>query len=155
MEQATILREAMRFDIDIIRARYANEHALSDGTAREHERELKRFLAMCAIAPRKRYAMRGPIDAFWHTFLLFTQTYAHFCTHVAGRFIHHRPREMDPDSGAPDREAHEEFKTDYQALFGEVPSNHLWPSPPLEPGPSGAQCYPRCASPCRDPNGAK
>ena len=34
MEQATILREAMRFDIDIIRARYANEHALSDGTAR-------------------------------------------------------------------------------------------------------------------------
>jgi hypothetical protein len=40
----------------------------------------------CAVHPEMH-----EIDDMWHTFLLFTQEYAHFCQTYFDRFIHHNP----------------------------------------------------------------
>lgn len=38
------------------------------------------------------------VDIGWHTFILYTRSYAEFCQRVAGRFIHHEPND---NSGSP------------------------------------------------------
>ena len=47
---------AMTFPMDAIVARYREEQQLPSEVAREHERELKRFLALCALDPGAPYA---------------------------------------------------------------------------------------------------
>jgi len=46
-------------------ARYIRDNGLTEEVAREHETEVKRYLAMCAINPKAHYGMRGPIDEPW------------------------------------------------------------------------------------------
>ncbi|GAA0970218.1 hypothetical protein GCM10009555_018760 [Acrocarpospora macrocephala] len=36
----------------------------------------------------------------WHVFILHTREYAAFCEGLAGRFLHHAPRDQD-DTGCP------------------------------------------------------
>ncbi|MCA9507153.1 MAG: glycine-rich domain-containing protein-like [Myxococcales bacterium] len=31
------------------------------------------------------------VDEVWHAHVLHTEEYAHFCTHIFGRFLHHHP----------------------------------------------------------------
>src|SRR6266496_4410333 len=86
-----ILTRAMSFPMEEVLERYAKDQNLPLEVACEHERELKRYLALCALNPASSYGMRGPIDELWHTFVIFTEKYASFCDQVAGRFLHHSP----------------------------------------------------------------
>ena len=79
MEQTECLGRAMEFDMEPIVQRYAREHNVTLNVAREHERELKRYLFLSAQHPRKPYAMKGPVDKLWHTFIIFTHRYSEFC----------------------------------------------------------------------------
>lgn len=45
---------------------------------------------MCAI-----HDEMSEIDDMWHTFLLFTREYMHFCNHYFGTYIHHIPTAED------------------------------------------------------------
>lgn len=137
MTNSAIAR-ALRFPMQEVTARYANEQGLPFDVAVEHERELKRYLALCASNSDGFYGMRGPIDEFWHTFVVFTRQYADFCNVVAGQFIHHIPGELvDSDSeppapredGANIVDGYKKFLADYETVFGEVPPAHLWPRP--------------------------
>jgi hypothetical protein len=83
-----IIKRAIAFPIEKVLFRYQKEKGLTADVAREHEREIKRFLALTAISD-KGYGMQGPIDELWHTFIIFTKIYERFCKEVAGRFIHH------------------------------------------------------------------
>jgi hypothetical protein len=125
----SVRKRADEFAIEEVILRYAREQDLPVDVARQHASELKRFLALHAINPQKNYGMRGPIDSFWHTFLLFTKTYADFCQKIAGRFIHHVPRseQVYGPPGTPGD--YETFLADYEATFGHPAPPEIWPRP--------------------------
>jgi hypothetical protein len=54
--------------------------------ARQIEREFKRFVVLTLIRPGVTHAPSGPVDMFWHFFILHTREYAHFCDTVWGAF---------------------------------------------------------------------
>ncbi|ETX08755.1 glycine-rich domain-containing protein [Candidatus Entotheonella palauensis] len=137
LDRKEVVERAMSFPMDKVIYRYQQEKQLSTVQAQQHERELKRFLALVALND-KGYGMNGPIDALWHTFILFTKQYQRFCQEVAGRFIHHEPnvagfeeREARDVDGAvrPGSDSYEAFLKDYQEMFDEVPSARIWPQP--------------------------
>jgi hypothetical protein len=120
----------MNFPMEPVLERYTSDYLASLEVAKTLERELKRYLVLCALYPRKRYVMGGPVDDLWHTFLLFTQLYVQFCEQVAGHFIHHVP--ADPDDGPAkllkwERE-YATFLSDYQRVFEEPPPTSVWPA---------------------------
>jgi hypothetical protein len=118
----------MGFDMRRILRRYAADHQASLEAAETLERELKRFLVLCALHPGKPYGMAGPVDELWHTFLLFSRLYADFCDKVAGRFIHHEPADKDcPDEPQKLANGYADFRNDYEAVFGEPPPASVWP----------------------------
>ncbi len=119
---------AMTFPMSHITEHYCQIHDLSIHEATEHERELKRFLAMCAITEDGMVGMMGPVDDLWHNFLTFTRDYEAFCRQVAGRFMSHIP-ETRPAAGPEVLEGYRKFLDRYREIFHEEPPKHLWPDP--------------------------
>jgi hypothetical protein len=80
-------------------SRFAKDHGVSIKVARELFDECKRWLWLCAHQaehhpkqePLVLFNEAAPIDAMWHTFLLFTHDYSEFCEKYLGRFVHHVP----------------------------------------------------------------
>jgi len=110
--------------------KYADKYALTEVVAHEHERELKRYLAMCLAQPDAEYGMFGPIDEFWHTWVLFTREWWEFSQSVAGHYIHHRPttrKEKELVLSGVIPSGYARFLADYAAFFGEEPPAELWP----------------------------
>ena len=110
--------------------KYIDKHGVTEAVAREHERELKRYLAMCLANPEAAYGMFGPVDEFWHTWILFTREWWDFSREVAGRYIHHSPttraeKERVRSGEAPS--AYGRFLADYPSYFGEEAPADLWP----------------------------
>jgi hypothetical protein len=140
-KSSVIINKAIDFPMDHILRRYALDNELDWETAKEHEREVKRYLALCAINPQVSYGMKGQIDELWHTFIMFTREYQKFCREVAGSFIHHVPNVPDEfgnkiKSGADD---YIQFLNDYEIMFGEEAPKHLWPRLPQKQ-PISADC---------------
>lgn len=126
-ERATRIERAMAFDMHDIVQRYIQESGVSEDVAREHERELKRFLVVCALNDSgKPIGMAGPVDKLWHTFVLFTRQYAAFCQQVAGRFLHHVP--AVPGAGRTVTGGYARFRTSYTDIFGADPPSSSWPA---------------------------
>jgi len=160
-----VVERALSFPMPEVVERYAKEQRLPLSVAEEHAIELKRYLALCALHPDAPYGMRGPIDEIWHTFIVFTESYAAFCDQVAGRFLHHAPNvpeDVPPEDasnagaapsrsaggqGSRIREGYVRFLEDYQAVFGVAPPLHLWPRPmkhehnPAADGCGCGTCY--------------
>src|ERR1700733_4373725 len=124
-----IIARAMRFDLSQARALYAQQHGSGVRQARLVERELKRYLVLRALHPKTRYGMAGPVDEFWHTFLLFTREYSRFCAVVAGRFLHHEPGVHQTNGHLGQfQQDYASLWRDYPAVFGEPPSSSVWPT---------------------------
>lgn len=129
VDRKSTVDRAMSFPMGEVVERYAKEHGLSMEIAWQHARELKRYLALCALNPDARYGMSGPVDNLWHMFIIFTRMYAQFCEEVAGRFIHHNPvRGRNDDNAGTLAEDNGAFFRDYENVFGEPAPTHLWPS---------------------------
>jgi len=132
---------AERFDLSLVLARYRREYGFSQAVAKDHRRELVRFLALCATARQygRSYGMMGAIDGLWHMFIIFTREYARFCEEVAGRFLHHIP---EPDGvatqGTIDR--YLAFLKDYRTVYREEPPPAYWPNPKRSPHNTDASC---------------
>lgn len=139
-----IVAAAMKYDLSDVIDRYVKDYEVPVEVAREHERELKRYLCLCAANPKKRYGMRGPVDEFWHTFLLFTTEYLIFCKKIAGKIIHHKPRTKDEDEDRSLR-AYENTLEDYKLAFGEEPPAHLWVPVEAAAPPCSGSCN-QCGS---------
>lgn len=121
-----VLYRAEGFDVSPVTTRYRADRKLDARTAELHERELKRFLAMCSYKPGS-YAMAGPIDDLWHCFLLFTRRYGEFCAALGGPFIHHTPLVEEEAAGViADHGRYAVFLNDYRHLIGEPPAE-AWP----------------------------
>lgn len=136
--QSAIIHRAMEFNMEDVVARYMKDEGLTEEIALEHEREIKRFLSMCALNPKACYGMKGPIDEIWHTFIMFTRDYAEFCQQVAGRFIHHIP-----ETGKGENKSSQNyvlFLNDYEVIFGHPAPEQYWPRPALGGKPETSQC---------------
>ncbi|HLC92110.1 MAG TPA: hypothetical protein VJH23_00180 [archaeon] len=111
--------------------RYMRTEKTTRENAREHEREVRRYMILRALYPSARFPLaNGPVDELWHTFLLFTKEYSAFCSVVADGFIHHNP---GPASPTPEqiKEAKKDFADfveKYNAVFHEAPPSELWPA---------------------------
>lgn len=146
------IKAAMKYDMTPVMERYAEKTRLPSEVLKEHEREIKRFLALSAANPGK-YGMRGPLDELWHTFIVFTSSYAKFCRLLGGGFIHHLPETPKSASAKKQRtnSSYQRFLSDYEKIFKEPPPPHLWPrplgsSPVLDP--SCDQCGIFCSQTC-------
>lgn len=80
---------------------------------------MKQFLAVCAMTPGWKVTSE-PIDAMWHTFLLFTRDYATFCERNFGFFLHHEPFDV------PRPELYAETKAVASQFFGAL-DDEMWP----------------------------
>ena len=79
-----IIDKALTFPMGKITARYIRDHEVPQGVASEHELELRRYLAVCAIYPEESFGMAGIVDELWHTFVIHTREYDRFCEVVLG-----------------------------------------------------------------------
>jgi hypothetical protein len=140
MSSKAVVTQVMSYDMTPIVDRYAEEHDLPSEVAAEHERELKRFLAIKALNPEKRYGMKGPVDELWHTFIIFTEDYTEFCERTYGRYLHHRPALDTPTIARPEDSPYRVFLADYEEAFGEEAPIHLWPRL-REVGDADAEAY--------------
>lgn len=61
------------------------------------EREFKRFVALTMLKPKNIYAPSGPVDMYWHFFVLHTREYENFCGAIWGL----SPEEVDHDEVRP------------------------------------------------------
>src|SRR5437867_1252070 len=63
-----VMARAMGFGMRPVLQRYALLNQVSLEEADLLERELKRYLVLRALRPRKRYGITGPVDQLWHVF---------------------------------------------------------------------------------------
>ncbi len=145
VNKTKVIETAMSFPMDDLLRKYCMEHALPIETAREHEREIKRFLALSVINSSTKYMMSGPMDELWHSFILFTKKYHDFCYLVAGHYIHHAPSSDKPN----DFGGYMQLLQDYEVLFGEEPPTQYWPRPQKESAEESVfhntpSCSPHC-----------
>ena len=90
------IQKAMDYPITDVVERYKKEYGISDEVAKLHERELKRYLILCAEnSPKQTPMFSTTVDNLWHVFLLFTKDYEKYCKEALGEFIHHVPQLHD------------------------------------------------------------
>lgn len=118
---------AERTDFAPLVARYSKEYGVTEDEAKEHIREMSRFLALSCNIPQGRYSVMGAVDHIWHMFIIFTKPYAEFCDAVAGRFIHHVPAQMLNPSKDQYMNSYGLLLKDYKLAFDEDPPAHIWP----------------------------
>lgn len=121
-------QQVLDFPMERVVKRYCLEENVSGEDAVLHERELKRYLYICANYRDDRWPMVRSIDGLWHTFLLFTRSYQEFCQVAGVPFIHHEPMDEKDKKGdlAGLQVTYERFMAAYQAEFGE-PARFVWP----------------------------
>lgn len=125
-ETETMSQQAFDFNMDHILQRYCEEQDVSMKTAKEHERELKRYLILCSQS-NIGYPMFPVIDELWHLFIIFTYDYHQFCKILGRDYIHHQPKVPGIEfQNLPER--FEAFVTNYQENFEELPPEKYWPS---------------------------
>lgn len=126
-----ILSTANRFDLSGVLLHYMGTTGLAREAALEHSSEVRRYLAIRAAYPQLRFPMVwGPVDEFWHTFLLFTTEYAAFCSSLGSGFLHHFPGPLSPtnDEIQCARKDYEQFLGLYCKLIGHQPPPLMWPT---------------------------
>ena len=127
-----LVDRVLSYDLDEIVAHYADSYSLTDETARIHERELKRYLALRALDPDGAYGMAGVVDKLWHAFILFTKDYARFCSEAVGFFVHHVPRTQRKGQDDSAYDDYARTLAAYERVFGEPAPREIWPRYPAK-----------------------
>lgn len=125
-EVESIIRRAEAFRMDEVALRYAEDSGATPTQVEEHLRELKRYLVMLAVRGEP-LVMGGPVDALWHTWMLFSRSYVEFCERVAGRYLHHQPGRDHDLTPEEERTKWATFRALYKQLFADAPPEHIWP----------------------------
>lgn len=86
--------------------------------------EYKKYIALAVSRGQGGLPISRRLDAFWHTHIIYTQSYMSMCMHVAGRYIHHRPKSLDDESVLHTRFVGETIPL-YRLNFGD-PDTYFW-----------------------------
>lgn len=93
--------------------------------------ETKRFLCIRAAVDgvardgRFKIGMSGPVDLFWHTFLLYSPAYFDFCEHICGFYVQHYPNPKTMPKTEQVARLINLFDA-YEAAFGHEPLKEIW-----------------------------
>lgn len=123
-----IIQIGMDFNIEHVIRRFSRDHDVPLEMAARYERELKRYLLLCALHPRSKYGMRGPVDDLWHVFVFFTKDYFAFCQAIAGTYIHHVPEDPDAKQWEGRKSTYPKMLKAYRVVFGEDAPLDIWPA---------------------------
>lgn len=125
IDQKTAIQNIMNYPMAHIIKRCQKDYKYSDQDMIILEKELKRFLALSLIQDDT-HAGNGmyssDVDNLWHTFILFTKEYAHFCNTYFNRFIHHIPELEKASTPEQMEKAYQDFQAfikKYEQLFEE------------------------------------
>jgi hypothetical protein len=121
-DPAAVARAAITWREPRIVRRYAQAAGASADEAERAFAAFKQFMVVCATVDEARSPSRE-IDEMWHTALLFTRAYEHFCTRHLGRHVHH-----EPIDGEVDISLYAATRNDAVAIFGELDKRY-WPHP--------------------------
>jgi len=122
LDQNQLIKNVLSYSIpaDII-TRCQKDHNYTDQDMIILENELKKFF----ILSEKKQAIgmySKDVDNLWHTFILFTKDYAHFCKNYFHHFIHHVPetnRNNDLKDFGKTRKNFQTFVKVYEDIFAE------------------------------------
>ena len=101
------LSYALAYTNDAVIEKFLERHDVPLAEARSLFRETKKWLWLAArtqdeaaagLDATPQLAIDGPLvllDEMWHTFILFTSDYAHYCYSRFGRYVHHHPTTAD------------------------------------------------------------
>jgi len=115
----------INYPMSNVLARCKKDHNYNDEDMIILEQELKRYLTLAAVKSKDDLGngmFSHDVDNLWHSFILFTNDYADFCTTHIGHFIHHVPEINEEKSPEQQEEAQKDFQAfikNYEELFGE------------------------------------
>lgn len=113
-ETASRLRALDGYDLSAVVHRIKRQQVLPERLLEDAVYEFKRLMSLCVLGHHGIIVPCDEVDEVWHTFMLFTREYTHFCQTIAGGFIHHSP----PESTLPTPAGEEDFLTLYRRYFG-------------------------------------
>lgn len=119
--------QLLQYDLQFITKRFAEEQGISIEIANNYEHEMKRFFLLRFVQKRK-YAVMGKVDDYWHLFIVYTKQYHDFCDKAFGAYLHHNPatsRSTDPT--VSENILYIRFLVDYYRFFKEAPPSDIWP----------------------------
>ena len=121
-----VIARAMGFPLDPIVDRFRQEQGLAKADAQALARELRRYLAICAICSHQRVPMEGPVDDLWGLFMAHQDRYDDFCSLVAGTLIF---RDIEKKVRSRRRRLADarRFARLYRRIFGEPAPEAYWP----------------------------
>jgi len=120
-----IISQVMQYEMPDIIKRCQKDFGYTDDDMLMLERELKRYLILCALKENSEITINmysADVDNLWHSFILFTKEYASFCDANGHHFIHHSPRVNDTLTDEELLEARKDFRSfveKYEKLFNE------------------------------------
>ncbi|MBD8238356.1 hypothetical protein IFT96_18630 [Pseudomonas fluorescens] len=90
------LQKIMQYENPDLIIKFCKEWSVSQDEAKDIFEETKKFIFLAAQCQTECfdisvYQQMQVIDEMWHTFLLFTDQYYHFCEEYLGGFLHHFP----------------------------------------------------------------
>lgn len=138
-------RGIQAFDLEDVKRSYTQKYGLTEEQTNVHERELKRYLTLCALNPGKSYGMFSNIDMLWHEFICFTPKYARFCDAFVGHYLHHVPAGSDDAVSADHSQgpsSRQNTISDYERHFGPM-DPEIWR---ITSDPSADDCCTICTS---------
>jgi hypothetical protein len=113
--QERTLRSLEGFDLGPVRERLLRDGTLPSGWVDEALFEFRRYLGLRVLCARTPMMLSKPIDAVWHTCILFTRLYTDYCQQAFGEYVHHDPTtEQIVDRAA----LWAEFEAAYTAWYG-------------------------------------
>jgi hypothetical protein len=128
-DKEKIITEIMNYPMPDIITRCQKDFDYTDEDMVILERELKRYLTLCALkedADSSINMYSEDVDNLWHSFILFTTEYADFCDTYAGHFMHHVPEtDFTPKPRDEFRRDFCAFAERYEAVFNEEP-HAIW-----------------------------
>ncbi|MEK7631595.1 MAG: hypothetical protein AAB445_01840 [Patescibacteria group bacterium] len=153
--QPQLQQVALTFPMGDIVARYVKENPTVASEAALHEKELKKYLFLCAKYPGQGWPMVTTLDELWHTFIIFTKEYHSFCQQLGVQYLHHQPF-GGCENMQEIQSAYSQFLVLYRQEFGEPPTA-IWPRKLSSDcgtgcsggGCSGIGCGSSCGSSCR------
>ena len=115
------LARIAHYGFQFVRERIAAEGLLVDEDIDTIEFEFRRFLGLIAESEGPLAVIDPRVDAFWHTFILFTPQYSEFCASAYGFYVHHQPHTSATPVPA---EALMNFVGAYRKRYGSL--NEFW-----------------------------
>lgn len=114
----------LTYDISHITQYFSEKNQICIEDAKVIENEMKKYLYLVA-KNQENYGISSIVDDYWHTFILFTESYHNFCKALGSSYIHHDPIISENQKDSFDK-SFMRFIDDYKTEFGISCPGSIW-----------------------------